>query len=105
MKHIKTFAELDKELENNTQLVEDIKKDPKEALKQFIQTPLNSDKWIYRMVVGSLGFAILLVIIGVVVLALNCKSSEQGVTTILTAIASGALGALAGLLAPSPSTK
>jgi hypothetical protein len=100
MKNIKSFAEFQKELETNTDLQKEFKEDPLKAVQQF-QTSL-PDNWVYRMVVGSLGLAILLVIVGIVILSLSTKPIEPTVSTLFTAIASGAVGALAGLLAPSP---
>lgn len=100
MKHIKTFEEFQKELETNTDLQKAFKEDPVKAIQQF--TPSLPDNWVYRMVVGSLGLAILLVIIGIVILSFSTKPIEPSVSTLFTAIASGAVGALAGILAPQP---
>jgi hypothetical protein len=62
-------------------------------------TALQTDRWIYRIVVLALGFAVLSAMIGLIIL------SWKGVTTVpdgLVAIGSAAVGALAGLLAPAP---
>ncbi|MEJ5330790.1 MAG: hypothetical protein WHT07_11635 [Desulfobaccales bacterium] len=61
--------------------------------------PMPPDAWIYRLVVGSLGLTVLLVVIGAIVLSLG---NVQEIPAVLTAIGSAAVGALAGLLAPSP---
>lgn len=100
MKSIKNFEEFQKELETNPTLQKEFKEDPVKAIQQF-QSPL-PDNWVYRMVVGSLGLAILLVIVGIVILSFSTKPIEPSVSTLFTAIASGAVGALAGLLAPQP---
>lgn len=100
MKNIKSFAEFQTELNSNVELQEEFKADPVKALKQF-QTEI-PDNWVYRIVVGALGSAILLVILGIIVLSAFGKTVDATVTTLFTAIASGAVGALAGLLAPSP---
>jgi uncharacterized membrane protein len=100
MKNIKSFIEFQNELTSNPKLQEEFKNDPVKAIEQF--QPTLPDNWIYRLVVGSLGSAILLVIIGIIILAASGKTIEPTVTTLFTAIASGAVGALAGLLAPSP---
>ena len=69
-------------------------------------SPLSKDKWIYRLVVGSLGLVILVIVIGIIVLMFTGKvASDQSIPTILTAIGSAAIGALAGLLAPSPKSE
>jgi hypothetical protein len=66
-------------------------------------SPLDTDKWIYRIVVSALGASILLIIIGTLFLIGQGKfDSDAKVPTILTAIGSAAIGALSGLLAPSP---
>jgi uncharacterized membrane protein len=100
MKSVKTFTEFQNELIVNPQLQAEFRNDPVKAIQQFQQTL--PDNWVYRLVVGSLGSAILLVIIGIIILAASGKAIDATVTTLFTAIASGAVGALAGLLAPSP---
>jgi uncharacterized membrane protein len=100
MQNIKSFVEFQKELTSNPTLQKEFKEDPVKAIQQF--QPTLPDNWVYRMVVGSLGLSILLVIVGIVILSLTTKEIEPTVTTLFTAIASGAVGALAGLLAPSP---
>lgn len=65
--------------------------------------PIVNDNWIYRLVVGALGLAVLVIIVGVIILISNGKiTGDATVPTIFTALGSGALGALAGLLAPNP---
>lgn len=54
------------------------------------------DTWVYRIVVIALGFAIFVPLVGPLV------TDQQDVIQVLLPIATGALGALAGLLAPSP---
>ena len=61
-------------------------------------SPLDTDPWIYRVVVGALGLAILIAIIAAAILAGLSKTVPEGVI----AIGSASAGALAGLLAPSP---
>jgi uncharacterized membrane protein len=100
MQNIKSFVEFQKELTTNTDLQKEFKDDPVKAIQQF--QPTLPDNWVYRMVVGSLGLSILLVIVGIIILAFSGKPIEPIVITLFTAIASGAVGALAGLLAPSP---
>ena len=104
--NFQTFADFKNELKSNTKLQEDFKKDPVEAVDKMKESPLDSDVWIYRMVVFSLGATILAIIIGVIILIGTGKiSDDKNVPTILTAIGSAAIGALAGLLAPSPNSK
>jgi len=63
-----------------------------------IPPPLEWDVWIYRIVVISLGLAVLGALSGAFVLALKGKP----IPDVLVALGSAAVGALAGLLAPPP---
>ena len=76
-----------------------IKADPVTAIAN-VAAPLQTDVWIYRMVVGALGLVVLIAIIGAIVLTFK----GQTVPDVLTALGSAAVGALAGLLAPSPNS-
>ena len=97
-------------LDNDPSVVEKIAKDPKgeirriayDVLREAPPSSLESDPMIYRFVVGILGSAVLLVVIGSLVLQLNGKIP---IPEVLIAIGSTAMGALSGLLAPSPLTK
>ena len=60
-----------------------------------------TDLWIYRIVVGSLALSILAVIVATTVIVLDAGRCE--IPDVLVAIGTGAIGALAGLLAPVPS--
>jgi hypothetical protein len=60
--------------------------------------PLGTDKWIYRIVVLALGLIGLVAAVGGIVLV----SGDRTVPEILIALGSAAVGAMAGLLAPSP---
>ncbi len=103
-KQMKTFDEFKNELVSNSALQDQFKQDPVKAVQQIQQkNPLDTDNWIYRIIVLSLGITIISIIIGVIVLIGSGKiSDDKGVPTILTAIGSAAIGALAGLLAPQP---
>ena len=66
---------------------------------QRLSPPLQSDRWIFRLVVAFLGITVLLTVIGGFYLSIKTASSiPEG----LIALGSAAVGALAGLLAPSP---
>lgn len=85
-----------------TDIPEDRKRNILEQLNA-VTRPLETDPWIYRMVVLCLGLTVLATVIGGIVLTYIGGSSPnfqipQGVV----AIGSAAVGALAGLLAPSP---
>jgi len=70
---------------------------------QSITPPLQSDKWIYRLVVIALGVGLTFTIIGGI--ASNLTGQAKPLPDGLIAIGSAAVGALAGLLAPSAITK
>jgi hypothetical protein len=82
--------------------------DPAAIIRQTADTARDvvpiyrNDAWVYRMVVGFLGAAIILVIVSYTVYALI---GTNNVPDGLVAIGSAAIGALAGLLAPSPPTR
>ncbi len=103
-KDIKSFDEFKSELISSPRLQSQFKEDPVSAVQEFQQSnPLSTDKWIYRIIVLALGITIITIIIGVIVLIGSGKiTDDKGVPTILTAIGSAALGAMAGLLAPPP---
>ena len=101
-----SLTELQKNLSVNPDLQQSFKHDPVKALKEVMPNPLNTDYWIYRIVVLSLGLTVVIIIIGVIVLTgMGLIRNDQNVPTILTAIGSASIGALAGLLAPAPTSK
>jgi hypothetical protein len=93
-----TVQELVSALPDNKDLENAIRNNPTEALNNVAALAYTQDKWVYRIVVGALGSAALLTIIGYIVLAFVGKSMPEGVV----ALGSASVGALAGLLAPSP---
>jgi uncharacterized integral membrane protein len=97
---------------NNQEIISKIKTDPVEELqkiaKQVVRdlpraAPLAWDKWIYRVVVFVLGVTVIAALIGAI--ALTFQSGDAKTPDVLTALGSAAVGALAGLLAPSPTSK
>ena len=92
--------ELVKQMKENPGLVEDMKENPEKALKAAVaSTPLQRDVVVYRVVVYGLSGALLLCIGGSILLSFFGKVMPEGVLT----LGAAAGGALAGLLAPSPS--
>jgi hypothetical protein len=95
----------------NPSVLDAVKNDPektlqglaKNATKHLPPPPLIRDSGIFYLVVIALGLVAVLGVAGAIYLA----ASVQGGTTpqipdTITALASAAIGALAGLLAPSP---
>lgn len=69
------------------------------------ETPAQRDTWIYRAVVTILGSVAIITVIGGIGLAFFGDSNAYKIPSEMVAIGSAAVGALAGLLAPSPSAK
>lgn len=100
----KSVKQLIADIDKNPTLAENLKNNPDEALKEYALSgnPIQWDNWIYRIVVVALGLAIVLIIVGVIILLIGEKTPNDNLVTLLTSIGSAAIGALAGLLAPSP---
>jgi hypothetical protein len=92
------------DLERQLKELPDLTPDTKESLAQGVREvkdqlrAYEKDVWFYRIVVGTLGITILLIIIAITLLIFNEKKGFDA----LTAIGSAAIGGLVGLLAPSP---
>jgi hypothetical protein len=93
-----TLEELIQQVTNDTSLPSEQKIKLLSNL-QKLSSPLQTDRWIFRLVVAFLGLAVLLTIIGGFILSFKTAATiPEG----LIALGSAAVGALAGLLAPSP---
>ena len=97
---IRSVSELAVQVAQDADLREQIRQDPAAAIAN-IADPRQWDEWLYRMVVGALGLTILIALIGAIILSATGKT----IPDVLTALGSAAVGALAGLLAPSPATR
>ena len=104
-RNIKSFKEFQNKLNTSSELQEEFKKDPVNAINKLnIKNPLSTDVWIYRIIVSALGIVIISIVLGVIFLISTGKITDDSkVPTILTAIGSAAIGALAGLLSPPTS--
>lgn len=96
---VRSLNELADRVARDPVLAADIRENPAEAIARVADTPLQTDNWIYRIVVLALGLALLGSLAGLIALALN---NNENIPDGLVAIGSAAVGALAGLLAPSP---
>lgn len=93
-----TLQNLIQQVTNDNSLSSDQKVKLLEGL-QTLSTPLQSDRWIFRLVVAFLGLTVLLTVLGGFYLSIKTAATiPEG----LIALGSAAVGALAGLLAPSP---
>lgn len=72
-----------------------------QSVSSTLGTALSNDKWVYRWVVIFLGLAVVITVTGSIGMAIAGQTT--GLPDGVVAIASAAVGALAGLLAPSPS--
>ncbi|MEY4538342.1 MAG: hypothetical protein RLZZ306_99 [Bacteroidota bacterium] len=103
MQQVKDFQDFKQTLQNDKTLQKAFQDDPKAAIEKISDGSFIPDNWIYRIVVGSLGLVIIIITLGIVWrVAFGQPMDDKSVPTILTAIGSAAIGALAGLLAPSP---
>jgi hypothetical protein len=84
----------------------ELQKELIDKIRDYKAGPIPDDKWVYRSVVWALGIvAILCVCFTLTVVLRNMDSAKPvEIPDIFLAIASAAVGALAGLLAPSPIT-
>lgn len=86
-------------VENDEALRNKLQNDPLGTLETMAAMPLQTDVWIYRVIVFGLSLVTLSAVFAGVALAAYDKPTPEGVI----ALGSTALGAIAGLLAPSPS--
>jgi len=93
---IQSVRELAARVAQDSELADDMRQDPAGTLAR-VAAPI-PDTTVYKIVVSALGLAVLIAMIGTIILVLRDKTNLE----VLTAIGSAAVGALAGLLAPSP---
>jgi hypothetical protein len=108
-KEYETLKNLADHVSQDPDLQRRMKDDPVKTLKDSAAdarpTPLNSDVIIYRWVVVFLGLAVVVSVIGAIILSWRNDGAGKEPPQILTAIGSAAVGALAGLLSPSPGNR
>lgn len=99
-----SIEDLQQALNNNADLQDKFRINPVEAIKNVeIRNPKETDYWIYRIIVIMLGLAIIAIIAGLILLSFWSEGEpDSQLVTIFATISSGAIGALAGLLSPSP---
>jgi uncharacterized membrane protein len=98
----KNLLELNNLIQNNDAIEKEFKENPKEAIQKYSQAIPNT--LIYQIVVSSLGLVVVIITLGIVGrVTFGTPVKDADIPNILTALGSAAIGALAGLLAPSPS--
>ena len=101
----KSFNEFKSKFENDTNFQEKIAENPLESIKSInIKSPWSSDKRIYRMVVFFLGIITLTICVGVLILIALDEINFNEIPEFFVSTVSLAIGAIAGILAPTPST-
>lgn len=87
----------------DSNIPEDVKKQLEDKVEK-VKSPLDTDVVIYRIVVASLGLAVLFCLFFSFFITLQNTdpNTKIDMPEIFLAIGSAAVGALAGLLAPSP---
>lgn len=103
---IRSAEELVKRVAIEPGLEEQIRHAPLESLRLLAtevtrdipKRPMDTDPWIYRIIVLFLGLVIFSTVLGCILLSMR----QVNVPETLTALGSAAVGALAGLLAPTP---
>ncbi len=98
MNKVERVEDLARMVQQDPKLEAELRADPRRALEQVAAPPLLWDVWIYRTVVGVLGLVAIVAIVGTIMLA----NTTNGIPDALISLGSAAVGALAGLLAPSP---
>ena len=97
---IQSASDVVARIAQDPQFKADVQANPEAAIaKVAAPLPLQNDNWIYRIVVASLGAIILITVLGAIFLTYYGKALPEGII----ALAAASVGALAGLLAPSPS--
>jgi len=83
-----------------------LKKVAEQITKDLLPPAYLTDRWIYRIVVLALGFVSVASIGGAIYLSAKVTTGGSvPIPDIMTALGAAAIGALAGLLAPSPQGK
>jgi hypothetical protein len=98
------------QVEKTPGLLAKVKSNPVEALREVAKQVTASlpppayisDRWTYRIVVIALGLVCIASVLGAIYLSATATGTAT-VPDVLTALGAAAIGALAGLLAPSPS--
>jgi hypothetical protein len=99
---IRTLGDLAAALVTDTHLQSQTKADPVQTIQNLAVQAQIPDTWVYRLVILTLGLAVLIVVVGGFAFAAKVG---KDIPPALVSIGSAAVGALVGLLAPSPVSK
>ena len=96
---VKSFEDFKKKLMTDNKLQQEFKIDPVKTIKE-IKTR-EYPNLVYKIAVISLSASIILIILGIFILyGVGKITKDDEIPTLITAIGSAAIGALAGLLTP-----
>jgi len=98
---VETFI---KDLQQDPQLMQQFTASPKNTLIKNTAVNPMKDIWVYRLVVSALSLVVLIIATGILIRVEEVNKADK-VITIIASLGSAAIGALAGLLAPSPVTQ
>lgn len=88
---------------SETSFITEFQKDPRDAVnkavEKAIEHPLDTDKWIYRMVVIVLGASLMIMVI---FMCMQLGVAKVEIPDVFISIISAIVGSIGGLLAPSP---
>ena len=93
-----------KNLDDKPELKQEFDMNPRAMLIKKASINPIKDIWVYRLVVTSLSLVLLIITSGILI-EIDAVQKADKVITIITSLGSAAIGALAGLLAPSPGTQ
>lgn len=104
---IKSFKHFQQLYVGNQEFRDNVNTNPEETIlnAKIPDNPLSWDKWIYRITVIGLVLIVITIIISVVIMYGEDETSDFQVPDLFVAIGSGAIGAIAGLLTPTPTEK
>lgn len=98
---VETFI---KGLDGNPELRQEFDTNPRDTLIKNTALNPKNDVWIYRIVVAALSLVVLIITTGILINVTEIQAADK-VITIMASLGSAAIGALAGLIAPSPGSQ
>lgn len=101
LRGVRTMSQLASKLRTDPELATEFANNAPDILEEVHANRIPNNT-VYKIVVGSLGLALLFCVLGVIFLAWNNQADK--IPDMLVATAAAAVGALAGLLAPQPNS-
>lgn len=92
-------------LREDKEFKKEFQKNPYSILESAVEIVPKNDKWIYRIIMISLGITLITVVISALIITSDPDNANNPIPTIFSSTASIAIGAMVGLLAPSPNSE